>query len=96
MILTTTETINGKEIGFLFTIIGLEQGTSYSYTVIAKNSANESIDTQKGTFTTLGVAEAIIQVSSDPLQKNNKFIRNGQLIIQRGNELFNAHGARVK
>ena len=85
-----------QEIGFLFTIIGLEQGTSYSYTVIAKNSANESIDTQKGTFTTLGVAEAIIQVSSDPLQKNNKFIRNGQLIIQRGNELFNAHGARVK
>ena len=37
-----------------------------------------------------------IEMVKDQSQADNKFFRNGQLIIQRGDELFNAQGARVE
>lgn len=85
-----------QETGFVFTIIGLQPGTAYNYTIVAKNSADVAIDTQQGTFTTEGVAEAINQVAIDPLPKKTKIILNGQLLIENNGQRFNATGARVR
>ena len=41
--------------GLNFTVTGLKQGSTYGYTLDAKNAENEIIDTKYGTFTTMGV-----------------------------------------
>ena len=81
--------------GFSFTITGLKSGTAYTYTLTAKNEQGVAIDTKNGSFTTEG-PQAIDQITKNQLQMTNKVIRDGQLLIQRGDELFNAQGARVK
>jgi hypothetical protein len=35
-------------------------------------------------------------ITNDKLQMTNKVLRNGQLYMQRGNEVFDVHGARVE
>ena len=83
--------------GFAYTITGLDSGTSYNLTIVAKNSSGNVLDKQEKSFTTTGVITAIDSVnSSAKLDGLTKFIKNGQLLILRGDELFNAQGARVK
>ena len=49
---------------------------------------------QMGYFTAVGTA--IENVNQQSKINNQKLIKNGQLFIQRGDDLFNAQGARVK
>lgn len=82
--------------GFSYTVRGLDSGTTYDLTVMAKNSDGEILDSTTISFTTTGEALGIDNV--DALQQNlqHKFIKDGQLLIQQGNKTFNAQGARVK
>ena len=81
--------------GFSFTVTGLDEGTSYDLTIVAKNSSGNVLDKQEKSFTTTGTTTAIHNQAYQQIT-NRKVIRNGQLLIQRGDELFNAQGARVK
>lgn len=81
--------------GWQYTLEGLEANTEYTYTVIAKKSDQTVVYDDTIKFTTES-GETRINEVSDVNVKPNKLIRNGQLFIQRGNELFNAQGARVK
>ena len=87
-----------QSTGFSYTVTGLESGTSYNMTITAKNSNGSTLDAKTVSFTTKGGESTAIKPRdiSTPLNDTNKSIRNGQLYIQRGNELFNAQGARVK
>ena len=38
----------------------------------------------------------LVWITNDQSPITNKVIKNGQLLIERGDELFNAQGARVK
>ena len=86
--------------GLQFTVTGLDSGTHYALTVEAKDSEENVVATYSSEFTTTGEGggtTAIDKVNpTTQFDGTTKFIRNGQLFIQRGNELFNAQGARVK
>ena len=90
----TNETEQTQIAGFAFTVKGLESGTMYSYTVTAEDSSGNVINEEKGDFTTKMFDDvSIVQSEKMP---SVKYIRNGQLFIQRGDEVFNAQGARVR
>lgn len=82
--------------GFAFTVTGLESGTKYDMTITAKNSNGSTLDTKTVSFTTKGDMSAINSVSVETKIDGNKIVREGQLFIQRGDEVFNAQGARVR
>lgn len=79
--------------GFLFTVTGLEEGTTYDYTIVSKDSNGNVLDTQSGSFTTTG-EQGIENV--DALSKSIKVIRNGQLLIEKNGKTYNVVGAEVK
>ncbi len=80
--------------GFTFTVTGLDSGSSYDFTMEAKNSQGEVIDTKEGSFTTSSIDTAVDNASVDtnPI----KVIRNGQLFILRGDKTYSVQGQEVK
>ena len=80
--------------GFAFTVTGLNSGTTYNYSIASKDSNGNTLNTESGSFKTTGESSALRKIADQPCE--TKFFRNGQLFIQRGNELFNAQGARVR
>ena len=82
--------------GFSFTVTGLEQGTTYNYTLTAKNSGGNTIDTRTGSFTTDG-ATALENVSGTIGTSVRKVMENGvmYLLLPDGTH-YDAHGIRVK
>ena len=80
--------------GFAFTVTGLEAGTTYDYTIVAKEEAGAVLNTETGSFTTLGGEQAIDDV--DVNTKAVKFLRDGQILIQKGDKLFDLRGQEVK
>ena len=83
--------------GFSFTITDLEPGTTYNYTIEAKNASGEVIDTKNGSFSTISstVLEDIMD-NSTSTSSVHKVIQDGQLFILREGKIFNAQGARVR
>ena len=81
--------------GFTFTVTGLDSGSSYGFTMEAKDSQGEVLDTKSGTFTTTGgIATGVGNASVD--LKPVKVIENGQLFILRDGKTYNVVGATVK
>lgn len=69
-------------------------GTKLDNNIVNVTYARPDKPGQMGYFTALGAA--IENVNQPSEIKNQKLIINGQLFIQRGEEVFNAQGARVK
>ena len=69
-------------------------GTKYDFHITDKTYARPDKDGQPGYFTAKNTA--IENVNQQSKINNQKLIKNGQLFIQRGDEVFNAQGARVK
>ncbi len=83
--------------GFSFTITGLNSGTTYNYTLTAKDNNDNVIDTKSGTFTTTGGDQAIDQINSSSLKgRAKKVLRNGQVFILRGDKTYTVTGQEVK
>ena len=74
---------------------GLEPGTQYNYSIIAKNESGATLKTETGTFTTKSL-EGIENVNQQSTIKNKKLLRDGQIFILRGEKVYNAQGALVK
>ena len=82
---------NGK--GFRFTVTGLEEGTHYTYNIDVKNTANQTINSHTGAFTTQSTtAVDNITTTTANIQK---IMRNGQLIILRDGVEYNAMGQEL-
>ena len=79
--------------GYRFTVTGLEEGTHYTYNIDVKNTANQTINSHSGEFTTQSTTalDNINSSSSD----TQKLIRNGQLVIIRDGKTYNAQGVRL-
>ena len=74
--------------GFNFVVDGLESGTTYRYTINAKNSAGHILKAYSGTFKTTGVDIGV--------ELPAKFIRNGLLMIHQGGKYYTATGAEFE
>ena len=80
--------------GFSFTVTSLEQGTSYDLTITAKDGNGKTLDEKKQSFHT-DWAEAIDEVANSE-GVSHKILRNGQVLIQRGDKLYTLQGQEVK
>lgn len=80
--------------GFAFTVTGLEHGKTYSYTLTAKDSNGNVLNTETGSFITqtpLGIDE----IPSNQVP-STKVLRNGQIFILRGDKVYTLTGQEVK
>ena len=80
--------------GFSFTVTGLDSGTGYDLTITAKDSNGSTLDTQTASFTTTG-AQGIDNVSAIH-GESTKLLRNGQILILRGDKTYTLDGQEVK
>ena len=81
--------------GFAFTVTGLESGTEYDLTITAKNASGATLDVKTLSFRTDG-SEAVETISGDKAPKTTKLIRDGQLLILRGDKTYTLTGQEVK
>ena len=83
---------NGK--GYRFTVTGLEEGTHYTYNIDVKNTADQTINSHSGEFTTQSTT-AVENIEVSENDNAQKLIRNGQLIIIRNGVEYNAVGQEM-
>ena len=81
--------------GFSFTVTGLEEGTSYDLTITSKDNNGGTLDTKTVSFTTTGEPQGIEDVLSDQVQCT-KVIREGQILILRGEKVYSLTGQEVR
>ena len=85
-----------QSTGFRFEVSGLEEGTSYDYSIVAKDMSAKVLETFNGSFKTLGGTEdAISDISIDD-SSLRKVIRDGQLFILRGGKTYTVQGQEVR
>ena len=82
--------------GFAFTVNGLTSGTTYSYSLIAKDENGQVLNTETGTFTTTGEAPQGIEDVPADINGAQKFIRDGQIFILRVDKVYTVIGQEVK
>ena len=89
-----TFTENG---GMRFTVTGLESGTNYQLKVTAKDASNQEVETYSSEFKTTSnkeVATGLDQVSDGI--KVQKVLRDGQILIRRGDHTYTLTGQEVR
>jgi hypothetical protein len=82
--------------GYRFTVTGLEEGTHYTYNIDVKNTANQTINSHTGAFTTQSTTAVENTHSQSPMTNCQKIFRNGQLIILRDGVEYNAMGQEIQ
>ena len=81
--------------GFSFTVTGLEQGTTYNYTLTAKDSGGNAIDTKTGTFKTLG-GTAVEETSASDASVR-KVMRDGVMyMVMPDGRMYDLQGKEVR
>ena len=86
--------------GLQFTVTGLDSGTQYGYIVTAEDANDQPVATYSGEFTTTSEGEATgVEDVSSSLQGGDRgrlILRNGQILILRGDRIYTLTGAEVK
>ena len=80
--------------GFRFEVNSLTPGTTYNYTIVAKDATETVIDTREGSFTTTGTT-AVENIATNPADLH-KVLRDGQLFILRGDKIYTVQGQEVR
>ena len=86
---------NMQEDGFTYTVSGLDANTTYYYKMETKDEDNKLINTDEGTFETTNDGTGIMNVSSDN-PRVTKLLRNGQILILRGDRTYTITGQEVR
>ncbi len=87
--------------GLQFTVTGLSSNTLYGYSLTTKDAANQVLASYSGDFTTTGggVTTEIDNTSFhlyDGTEGTRKIIRNGRILILRGDKTYTPTGQEVK
>lgn len=85
-----------QSTGFAFTVTGLEPGTQYNYSIIAKNESGATINTKTGSFTTLSPEGIYDVIVNNQLGKGQKILHNGQFLILQGDHIYTLTGQEVR
>lgn len=80
---------------FTCQIEGLESGTDYYFSMVAKDAEEEVIETSEGTFSTEGESAAIETTLSET-QSAEKILQDGRLLIRHQDHWYNAIGTRIQ
>lgn len=80
---------------FVVSMDDLEPGTNYNYTINGTNENSEQIYHTSGSFSTTNAEDISNILGIDP-KKNRKLLRDGQILIIRGDKTYNAQGQIVK
>lgn len=91
----SNHTQQAQTAGFKFTVTGLTGNTTYNYAVASKDNTGNIIDTKSGSFTTTG-GEQGLEDSVIETQNANKLLRDGQILILRGDKTYTLQGQEVK
>ena len=83
-----------QSAGFAFTVTGLDGGTAYDLTIDAKDNNGTTLSTKTVSFITNNPQG--IEMTNDQLQITNKVIRDGQILILRGDNTYTLTGQQVK
>lgn len=81
--------------GMRFTITGLESNTQYTYSVTAATEDGNVLHAYEGTFTTLSATPVVNPNADKQVSPVRKTMRNGQVLIQRGEEVYTLLGERL-
>ncbi len=88
---------NVQTAGFSFTVTGLNRGTTYNYTLTAKDSGGNTLDTRTGSFKTIGECTAVEETEGMPAARTRKMMRDGILyILTPDGKMYDAQGAEMK
>ncbi len=79
--------------GFRFTVTGLSESTRYTFGMTVKDATNATLQTYTGEFNTTGVATSLDNATTDTAVQ--KIIRNGQVLILRGDKTYTPMGVEV-
>ena len=82
--------------GYRFTVTGLEEGTHYTYNIDVKNTANQTINSHTGAFTTQSTTAVENTHSQSPMANCQKIFRNGQVYILKDNKTYTIMGAQIQ
>jgi hypothetical protein len=86
-----------QSTGFRFEVSGLEEGTTYDYTIVAKDVASQTLQTFNGSFKTLGGADAIADINDINVNAtSHKILRNNQVLILRDGKTYSIQGVEVR
>ena len=76
--------------GFRFTVTGLSESTRYTFGMTIKDATNATLQTYTGEFNTTGVATSVDNATTETTAQ--KIIRNGQVLILRGDKTYTTMG----
>ena len=79
--------------GFRFTVTGLSESTHYTFGMTVKDATNATLQTYTGEFNTTGVATSVDNAATETTAQ--KVIRNGQVLILRGDKTYSTMGVEV-
>ena len=82
--------------GLQFTVTGLNSATHYALTLQAKDDQDAVLASYSSEFTTTGTATAIDQITNDKWEMTNKIIRDGNVLILRGDKTYTVTGQEVR
>ncbi|MGM9836988.1 MAG: leucine-rich repeat domain-containing protein [Paludibacteraceae bacterium] len=86
-----------QSAGFSYTVIGLDSGTKYNATIIAKDKNGKTLDTKKTSFSTTGDAPSgIDNVDAEDAAPAQKILRDGQVLIQRAGKVYDLCGNQLQ
>ena len=79
--------------GFRFTVTGLSESTRYTFGMTVKDATNATLQTYTGEFNTTGVATSLDNTTTETTAQ--KVIRDGQVLILRGDKTYTPMGVEV-
>ena len=82
-----------QDAGFSFVVNGLDSGTEYNYDVIAKDENGNVLDAKSGSFTTQA-PQGIDDINA--ATKSQKIVHEGQILILRGEHIYDIQGKNIK
>ena len=80
--------------GWTYTVTGMEAGATYTYSVTAKDDSDTKLFEQSVQFT-MPASQGIDDMPAN-INGAQKFIRNGQIFILRGDKTYTLTGQEVK
>lgn len=89
-----TQNLQASYNGWQFDVQGLEPLTEYFVNVVAEDDGGEKLFNKTKSFTTTAI-QALESVQHSAVS-NQKFIRNGQLLIEKNGKVYTVQGAELK